>query len=79
MHACLCYHGKAPAEAEQVTNIILNAWGREHNKAIEYALDDSVMATVENPLDYSIQRLVELLQQTQILPSPMTYLLKCTI
>ena len=49
---------KAPAEAEQVTNIILNAWGREHNKAIEYALDDSVMATVENPLDYSIQHLV---------------------
>ena len=49
---------KAPAEAEQLTNIILNAWGREHNKAIEYALDDSVMATVENPLDYSIQHLV---------------------
>ena len=49
---------KAPAEAEQVTNLILNAWGREHNKAIEYALDDSVMATVQNPLDYSIQHLV---------------------
>lgn len=49
---------KAPAEAEQITNIILNAWGREHNKAIEFALDDSVMATVENPLDYSIQHLV---------------------
>jgi tetratricopeptide (TPR) repeat protein len=49
---------KAPAEFEQVTNIILNAWGREHNKAIEYALDDSVRATVENPLNYSIQHLV---------------------
>ena len=49
---------KAPAESEQVTNLILNAWGREHNKAIEYALDDSVMATVQNPLDYSIQHLV---------------------
>ena len=49
---------KAPAEAEQVNNIILNAWGREHNKAIEYALDDSVMATVQNPIEYSIQHLV---------------------
>ena len=49
---------KAPSEAEQITNIILNAWGREHNKAIEFALDDSVMATVQNPLDYSIQHLV---------------------
>jgi tetratricopeptide (TPR) repeat protein len=49
---------KAPAESEQVTNLILNAWGREHNEAIAYALDDSVMATVQNPLDYSIQHLV---------------------
>ena len=58
MHDPPCCYGKALAEAEQANNIILNAWGREHNKAIEYALDDSVMATVQNPIEYSIQHLL---------------------
>ncbi|MEX0721608.1 MAG: tetratricopeptide repeat protein [Balneolaceae bacterium] len=48
---------EVPEEAEYVDDLILNAWGREHNKAIEYATDDSAMATVDEPLEYSAAHL----------------------
>lgn len=46
-----------PSEAEDVTPLILNTWGYEHNKAIEYINDDSVRATVESPLKKSVAHL----------------------
>ncbi|MCG8372917.1 MAG: tetratricopeptide repeat protein [Balneolales bacterium] len=49
--------GERPAEADNVVNVKLEAWGREHNEAIGYAVDDSIMATVENPLDLAIAHL----------------------
>ncbi|MBO6523591.1 MAG: hypothetical protein JJ971_07205 [Balneolaceae bacterium] len=44
-------------ESEQITPLILNTWSLEHNEAIKYATDDSVMATVDNPLQISIAHL----------------------
>ena len=48
---------ETPDEAGDVTNLILNTWGREHNAAIQYATDDSVMATVDEPLKLAIDHL----------------------
>lgn len=45
------------SEADQVTPLVLNYWSIEHNEAIKYATDDSVMATVDNPLQISIAHL----------------------
>ncbi|HCD53533.1 MAG TPA: hypothetical protein DEQ34_13880 [Balneolaceae bacterium] len=47
-----------PKEAGQVTNLVLSTWSTEHNAAIPYATNDSVMATVENPLELAIAHLV---------------------
>ncbi|MEX0608531.1 MAG: hypothetical protein WD016_06525 [Balneolaceae bacterium] len=48
---------EVPAEAGEVDNLVLNAWGREHNAAIEYATNDSVMASMDNPLEYAAAHL----------------------
>ncbi len=44
-------------ESEQITPLVLNSWSLEHNEAIQYATDDSVMASVDNPLQISIAHL----------------------
>ncbi len=49
---------KPSVEIAEVTPLILNTWGNEHNEGIKYATDDSVMATVDNPLELSIAHLV---------------------
>ncbi|SMO94933.1 tetratricopeptide repeat protein [Gracilimonas mengyeensis] len=48
---------ETPDVAGDVNNLILNTWGVEHNAAIEYATDDSVAATVEQPLKLAINHL----------------------
>ncbi len=48
---------EAPAEASDVPNLIFNTWGYEHNQAIEYVNNDSVRATVEDPLQVAIAHL----------------------
>lgn len=47
-----------PFESEQIVDLKLESWSREHNAAIPYATDDSVMASVEAPLDIAIEHLV---------------------
>lgn len=47
-----------PAEANNVVDLTLESWSREHNAAIGYATDDSLMATVDEPLQLSIDHLV---------------------
>lgn len=47
-----------PAESKKIADLVLPRWGTEHNKAIAYVNDDSVKASVSNPLDYSIAHLV---------------------
>lgn len=44
-------------ESEQITPLVLNTWSLEHNEAIKYATDDSVMASVDTPLQISIAHL----------------------
>ena len=46
-----------PFEAESVNPLLLNTWGREHNDALPYATDDSVMATVDEPLKRAVAHL----------------------
>ncbi|MGK7369630.1 MAG: tetratricopeptide repeat protein [Candidatus Halalkalibacterium sp. M3_1C_030] len=46
-----------PSEIERIPAVKNAVWQTEHNKAIEYASDDSVKNTVENPLDISIAHL----------------------
>lgn len=46
------------SESESVTPLILNTWGLEHNAAIQFATNDSVMATVDAPLELAIDHLV---------------------
>lgn len=46
-----------PEEAGSVDEFVINTWGVEHNAAIEYATNDSVKATVEEPLQWAIGHL----------------------
>ncbi|HET8864392.1 MAG TPA: tetratricopeptide repeat protein [Gracilimonas sp.] len=46
-----------PEEAGDVSNLILNNWGREHNASLDYATNDSVMASVEEPLKIAASHL----------------------
>lgn len=46
-----------PFESEQVTELQLESWSREHNDAIGYATNDSVMASVDEPLKIAIAHL----------------------
>lgn len=46
-----------PSEVERIDAVKNAVWQQEHNKAIEYASDDSVKNTVSNPLDVSIAHL----------------------
>ncbi|MDR9417921.1 tetratricopeptide repeat protein [Gracilimonas sp.] len=48
---------EAPSESGEVDNLVLNTWGREHNAALPYAIDDSVMATVDEPLKRAVAHL----------------------
>ena len=48
---------ETPSEADQVDNLILNTWGFEHNQAIEYVNNDSLKATVEQPIKVAIAHL----------------------
>jgi tetratricopeptide (TPR) repeat protein len=49
---------ETPSEINQITPLVLNTWGFEHNEGIKYATDDSIMASVDNPLEISIDHLV---------------------
>ncbi len=46
-----------PFESEQIVELKIESWSREHNAAIGYATDDSVMASVEEPLKVAIAHL----------------------
>ncbi|MCH2450660.1 MAG: tetratricopeptide repeat protein [Gracilimonas sp.] len=46
-----------PDEAGQVNDLILNTWGFEHNASLDYATNDSVMASVNEPLKVAIAHL----------------------
>lgn len=46
-----------PSEIERIPAVRNAVWQQEHNKAIEYASDDSVKKTVEQPLNRSIAHL----------------------
>ena len=46
-----------PDEAEQVDNLVLSSWGFEHNTAIQYATNDSIMQTVEEPYELAASHL----------------------
>lgn len=48
---------EAPPEAGEVTDLILTTWGYEHNASLDYATNDSVMATVDEPLKIAIAHL----------------------
>ena len=48
---------KKPQEASQTTNMALSAWSQEHNDGVTYASNDSIMATVSNPLELAIAHL----------------------
>lgn len=48
---------KPGAESKLIPNLVLSAWSTEHNEAIGYASNDSIMATVEAPLEISIAHL----------------------
>ncbi len=49
---------KPSIESTRITPLVLSTWSLEHNAAIPFATNDSIMASVENPLDYSIAHLV---------------------
>lgn len=38
-----------PSEAVQLDNLMLEAWGTEHNEAVQYVTDDSLMQSVAEP------------------------------
>lgn len=46
-----------PAEAGQVNDLVLNTWGYEHNASLDYATNDSVMASVDEPLKIAVAHL----------------------
>ncbi|MFV1884688.1 MAG: tetratricopeptide repeat protein [Balneola sp.] len=46
------------SEADEITPLVINTWSLEHNEGIRYATDDSIMASVESPLEMSIAHLV---------------------
>lgn len=46
------------AESRNIVPLTLEAWSREHNEGIQYATNDSLMGTVEDPLGVSIAHLV---------------------
>lgn len=46
-----------PEEAGDVDNLILSTWGVEHNSSLDYATNDSVMASVDEPLQIAIAHL----------------------
>lgn len=46
------------AESRNIVPLTLEAWSREHNEGIQYATNDSLMGTVEDPLGISIAHLV---------------------
>lgn len=46
-----------PQEATEVDNLVLNTWGFEHNSSLDYATNDSVMASVDEPLQIAIAHL----------------------
>ena len=48
---------ETPSEIERIPAVRNAVWQTEHNQAIEYASDDSVKNTVENPLEISIAHL----------------------
>lgn len=48
---------EVPSEAGDVDNLILSTWGFEHNKAIEFVNDDSLKATVEEPIKVAVAHL----------------------
>ncbi|MEX0723730.1 MAG: tetratricopeptide repeat protein [Gracilimonas sp.] len=48
---------ETPEEAAEVDNLILNTWGAEHNASLDYATNDSVMASVDAPLQIAISHL----------------------
>jgi tetratricopeptide (TPR) repeat protein len=45
-------------EANRITDLTLQYWGDEHNEGIKYATNDSLMSTMEAPLDLAIDHLV---------------------
>lgn len=49
--------GEAQGEGSKIQLLILQSWSIEHNAAIPYATNDSVMASTENPLDLAIAHL----------------------
>lgn len=49
---------KPGAESFLIDNLILSSWSIEHNAGIKYATDDSIMASVDAPLELSIAHLV---------------------
>lgn len=44
----------APDDIQRIGDIKTTLWTKEHNMGIEYATNDSLMNTVDNPLDLSI-------------------------
>lgn len=46
-----------PDEADEVDNLVLSTWGFEHNASLDYATNDSVMASVDEPLKIAIAHL----------------------
>lgn len=47
----------APSEAGEINDLVLNTWGFEHNQAIEYVNNDSLKATVDEPLKIAVAHL----------------------
>lgn len=48
---------KKPDEAGQVDNLVISVWSLEHNTAIQYATNDSIMQMVEEPFDLAASHL----------------------
>ena len=47
-----------PFESLQIVDLKIESWSREHNASIEYATNDSVKASVEEPLKIAIAHLM---------------------
>ncbi len=48
---------ETPGEIERIGSVRTSMWSAEHNKAVEYASDDSLMKVTESPLDSAIAHL----------------------
>ena len=46
-----------PSELSRISDIRINLWASEFNKAIQYASDDSVMNSVSNPQQYAVDHM----------------------